>query len=854
MTPKAGSVLVVLALAACVASAAEAPAPVDADKAFEAAATWRFGQDEAPLIAVGTLVSKAHGDAKATEEVEARLVKLLETATPDCKRVACRQLWMAGTPKAVPAVAKLLLEEDLADAARYAIERMADPAAGAALREAAGKAKGEVLVGIINSLGHRRDAESVKILLPLLAEKDDALAASAAGALGRIGTSDAATALTAARTKAEGKLRPVLDDACLTCADVLISASPVAPAAGPQRAAAVAIYQALYAADQPRRLRIAALRGLMIAQPDKAAATALEAMKGADARLAAVAAALLRELPGPEITQALADVLPKLPTEGQVMMLGVLAQRGGPAARAAAVAAAAGKDPLVRIAGLTALGYVGSAQDVPLLVEAAAEQGGAVAAVSVPAARLSLVRLAGKDVEEALLALLKKGAPAVKAEAIRALSARSAGTAVTAIVALAADEDNRVRAPAFAALGTMATEKEMPALLGLLVKAAAEQDRADAAKAVSATCARAKDKAACSAAVLTAMEGAPAAARALLLRVLPLVASDKALAAARAAMKDAHEPVRDAALRALSDWPSADGLDDLLAAAAAAGTDQTHKVLALRGCVRVLGQPSDRSPAKTAELFAKVLALAERPDDKKFVIAGLAGVGHADALKLLEPLMSDAAVKAEAQAAAIKVALMVAGSDSDLAKATVDKIVAAPANDGIKDSATAAATKLAQPQDYILAWMLSGSYSEKGKTGQEIFNTAFAPEKADAKDVKWRQIVANKPPVVDLAALIGGEQCAAYLRSTVISPAALAATLEVGSNDGVKVWLNGKLIHSNNAARALKLGEDKVKITLQAGENPLMVEVVNGATDWETAVRIVGADGKAIAGMKVVAK
>ena len=59
---------------------------------------------------------------------------------------------------------------------------------------------------------------------------------------------------------------------------------------------------------------------------------------------------------------------------------------------------------------------------------------------------------------------------------------------------------------------------------------------------------------------------------------------------------------------------------------------------------------------------------------------------------------------------------------------------------------------------------------------------------------------------------------------------------------------------SNNASRAPKLGEDKVKISLQAGENVLMVEVINGTTDWGTAVRIVGADGKAIAGMKVVAK
>ena len=146
--------------------------------------------------------------------------------------------------------------------------------------------------------------------------------------------------------------------------------------------------------------------------------------------------------------------------------------------------------------------------------------------------------------------LLKKGEPPVKAEVIRALSARSAGSAVATIVALAGDQDRAVRSAAFLALGGMAGEKEMPALLGLLVKATTEEDRTDAGKAISATCARAKDKAACASAVLAAMDGAPAAARGLLLRVLPLVASDKSLTAARAAMKDGDELVRDAALRA----------------------------------------------------------------------------------------------------------------------------------------------------------------------------------------------------------------------------------------------------------------------------------------------------------------
>ena len=33
------------------------------------------------------------------------------------------------------------------------------------------------------------------------------------------------------------------------------------------------------------------------------------------------------------------------------------------------------------------------------------------------------------------------------------------------------------------------------------------------------------------------------------------------------------------------------------------------------------------------------------------------------------------------------------------------------------------------------------------------------------------------------------------------------AQLEIGSDDGVKVWVNGKLVHANNAARPCGIGK-----------------------------------------------
>jgi len=450
----------------------------------------------------------------------------------------------------------------------------------------------------------------------------------------------------------------------------------------------------------------------------------------------------------------------------------------------------------VRVAAVAALGDLGSPQDVGFLLKIACTPGAAART-----AGATLTRLRGAGVDPTLLAMLAEAEPREKAELIRVLTARRAAVALPAIFRAASHKDPPVRSAALSALEAMAGRKELPGLLALLVEAVSDGERAAAAKATAAACGRAKDPQACSVLVLDALAGAPVPARCALLRLLPTVPADKSLAAVRAAVRDADEQVRDAAVRALTEWPNADALDDLLALAAATTSD-THRVLAVRGCVRALGLPADRPLDKTAGLYARVLTLAERADERKLVLAGLADVAHPDSLKLIETLLSDPALSAEAQN---------------------------------------------KYRDYILAWMLSGPYTQAGKNGPALFNIAFDPEKPDAKDVTWRSVSVSEGMAVDLRKILGGENRAAYLRATVTCPEELKAVLELGSDDGVKVWLNGELVHANNASRGLKPGEDNVQITLAAGANALMLKVVNGATDWGACARIVSPDGKPVA-------
>lgn len=163
-------------------SAAGAPA-VDAaalDKAFDALKTYDWGGDAKALDPLHNAVVAALADKSARKTLEARLAAVLETDVPrDAKDVVCRALRTLGTAASVPALAALLPHKDLSHMARYALERIQDPAAGAALLDALPKVSGALKAGVAGSLGARRDVAAAPTLIGLLGDGDAAVVAAA---------------------------------------------------------------------------------------------------------------------------------------------------------------------------------------------------------------------------------------------------------------------------------------------------------------------------------------------------------------------------------------------------------------------------------------------------------------------------------------------------------------------------------------------------------------------------------------------------------------------------------------------------------------------------------------------------
>ena len=215
-------------------------------------------EDAQVLAPIDDAVVAAQGDAAALRALESRLAAVLGTgASRAAKDYVLRKLRIIGTAESVPAIAPLLFDQDLSHMARYALERNSAAEAAAALREALPKLPGLLKAALIGSLGKRRDAGSTESLVPLLADADADVAAAAVAALGMIGTTAAAQALTRCVQDGPATTKAAAVDACLACAEHLL--------ADGQKAEAVAIYKSLLAADPPQHVRLAVTRGMLVA-------------------------------------------------------------------------------------------------------------------------------------------------------------------------------------------------------------------------------------------------------------------------------------------------------------------------------------------------------------------------------------------------------------------------------------------------------------------------------------------------------------------------------------------------------------------------------------------------------------
>jgi len=179
------------------------------------------------------------------------------------KAIACKKLAFVGGKEAVQPMAALLSHPQLACYARFGLEPNPDPSVDEALRAALPKLKGRLQVGVITSIGVRKDARALDALTKLIDDSDAEVAGAASASVGMIGGLQSSRALEAALTRTKPPVFPVVARATLLCAEGLMASN---------RPRALELYAQLSATAMPEPVRQAAIRVLNAAGPAPAGA------------------------------------------------------------------------------------------------------------------------------------------------------------------------------------------------------------------------------------------------------------------------------------------------------------------------------------------------------------------------------------------------------------------------------------------------------------------------------------------------------------------------------------------------------------------------------------------------------
>ncbi|WP_414660966.1 family 16 glycoside hydrolase [Horticoccus sp. 23ND18S-11] len=604
----------------------------------------------------------SRGAAASPDPAQTRqLLTVVTSAAPVAERArALQQLALVATPDAVPALAALLGDEQLGQYARDGLELIPGEAAAAALRAALGTLQGNALVGVVNSLGLKRDPGAVEALRRLGTERGAVAAPAALLALGRIGTPEATRALEQVLSGGPAELRPAAAESLILCADRALQDGLPAVA----RTWLTAVRQA----DVPAPLRLTATRGLILAGGPEGRALLLEQLRSGKSEQVGMALRTLRDLPDAGTTSALVGALDGLEPPLQPLVLRALVDRGGDGVLPAVESRAATGTGEIQVEALHGLGRIGRASSVPILLNVV-RTSSSDAAVS--AALAALARIEAADTAARILALLPAVEPALRVRLIAVLGERKAVEANGELLRLAGGTDAAVAQAAWRALGLSATPADLPSLIRLAVTARDDAERTLADRAIVTTAMKLLEPGRRADAVLSAFRAATdPVEKAALLRPLGAIlrtmgGSHEAFFAVRESLKDQAAGVRDAAVSCLADWPDASPTTTLLELALKPATPPAQREIALRGAVRLataVAAGRERSPLNAHAVLVQANQAVRTDAEKMMIVSALGSLRHPEAVTMLRPYLDDPAVQTEARLALVQVAQALGGA------------------------------------------------------------------------------------------------------------------------------------------------------------------------------------------------
>ena len=601
------------------------------------------------------------------EDLLVKVIQLTED-TEDIrylKMIAAKRLSVYGTEKSIPDLISMLSHPEMGYYSRYALEPMPMKAVDEALRDATKTQKGINLVGVLTTIGVRRDAGAIPCIQPLLENENPEVVRAAYAALGYIGKQECADVL----KKAVGNFKPEYEkavcDAALFCAKLLIDDGKID--------SALTLYDGIINSKARPFLKEGAIFNRILTRKTDGVNDLIRYLQSEDAGIFESALRTVRFLPGggtPSVCKALTTEFDKFPPQRRGLILEALAGRKDDESRKAALTLAmAVKEPeAVHVSAMNALGTLDIPEVVPFLLADAADNNGQGPVAD--AAFRALVFMTNKDADAAIAKAMLDAGNKINSAMIRIAKERRTAAATPQLWTIIKTANSPLRNDAVDALGETATLKDLPEVAKLIAAAASEEERTRIATTLSAICARMPQQASFDVVLTIFNAGESPAVRQAAIDMMKTIGGKAAVDKVTEIALGSNAPLADKATQILGTWDSPDTMDDIadsLLNVAKQSSEEKFQIRGIRGYIRLARQfsyPEDQRIAMIKTAFDT----ATRPDDKNLIFDIFV---RYPSLKMVEAAMSYAANEAhreQAYKAAVNTAAKLQGRQPQAAK------------------------------------------------------------------------------------------------------------------------------------------------------------------------------------------
>ena len=546
-------------------------------------------------------------------------------ASPFAKRMACNQAARTGTAASVAPLAAVLLDESLSHYARIGLQQIPGPEATAALCQAIPNAKGNTLIGILGSLGERRDPAAVDALVPLLKNDDPQTVKVAAKSLGKIGDANALSALQSRFAEADVTQKALLVDGLFASAERLVAEGKTKEASN--------IYASIRAVRElPITLRGGAIRGEILTLGPAAGPVLESEMLDSQESDFLAAIGTGRDLAAPEMTMLFVDLLAKLDPTRKILLLDLLDCRGDMKAKDAVLALAKNEpDTNIRQAAIRALAGHPNDETIAFLLDLVAKPTDDLTASGVDA----LVRMQSNVLEAKIVDRLKQTKGQACIPLVNVCSLRKIAASTPILLPLLSSQEDDVRLAVITALGNTVSGGNIEVLAERLMKPDSNTEFEAVKAALLVVCYRTVDQNDVAGKLAAIYDQASLETKIALLDLFGALGGSVAIDAVHKAVADPTEAIQDNASRVLGAWPDPEAAPVLLTVMQNPDAQKFHN-RALRGYIRIVRQ-MDTSNEHRFNMCMQALEFSVRNEEKLLLVDALGRIPIPQSLdKLLE--------------------------------------------------------------------------------------------------------------------------------------------------------------------------------------------------------------------------